>query len=185
MPKPPALAALIACGTLMAGCASTEAQNGSAAPVLAGPFKATNANVASTVTKAINSAGSSPGLASPPQVKCIHEGASESMSGHTGINCNIVYTVKEPAGINADLELIVPTAGFWKVLFSDPIFQGAYVEVKGPTTNTGGQSNIGTMFSLACDRNAASHIDWDRVEGSGLRKLCTYVPSVSGLPSAG
>jgi hypothetical protein len=165
------------------GCAA-QAQNGSVVVAPTGPFKATNANVASTVTKAIDGGNSSPGLASAPQVKCIHESAGESISGHSGINCNIVYTVKEPAGISPDMELIAPTAGFWRVLFSDPSFQGAYVEVKGPTTNEGGQSSVVTMFSLACERNAASHIDWSNVEGSGLRKLCTYTPSVGGLPSS-
>jgi hypothetical protein len=171
---------LVLISLLAAGCSNGSSPNGGADTVRS--IVVSNTTAAGAVTAAINGAGTSPGLAGAPRVRCLREGAAQSMSGRAGLNCFISYTVKKPAGINPDLELIQPTAGIWKALFSDPRFQAGYIEVRGPTTSVGGQSNISPEFSLACNRHAASQIDWNGVTGEGLRKLCVYVRLVGGLP---
>ena len=35
-----------------------------------------------------------------------------------------------------------------------------------------------------CDRDAASHIDWNNVDGKGIRILCDYQAQTQGLPPA-
>jgi len=36
------------------------------------------------------------------------------------------------------------------------------------------------LFTLTCDRNAASQIDWDNVDGNGIKTLCNYSLSPAG-----
>ena len=122
-----------------------------------------------------------PGSAKPPRVRCQREAAAESLSGHAGLNCFVLYTVKEPAGINTHLELIEPTRPISKAMFSDRRFQGGFIQVSGPTTTVGGKSGSSPLFTLACDRAANAQIDWSNVDGSGMRQLCTYVKTAKGL----
>jgi hypothetical protein len=138
----------------------------------AGPLNVTNASVAAVVTQAINGAETSPGLAKAPSVEC------------TPTHCNIAYVLKEPTGINSELELIQPTAGVYKALFSAPRFQEAEITVAGPTSSVGGKTSESALFSLTCNRAAANQIDWGNVEAKGLMTLCTYVPMASGVPKA-
>ena len=49
-------------------------------------------------------------------------------------------------------------------------------------TTIGGKSKTDLLFTLSCDRGAASQIDWNNVEGKGLRALCDYHAYVNGLP---
>jgi len=103
------------------------------------------------------------------------------MSGHAGTNCFITYTIKLPTGISASLELIDPIRPIFAGLFKAPNLQAGYIQVKGPTTSIGGKSSTSDLFSLSCDRNANSQIDWQTVTLAGLKALCTYVQSVSSL----
>jgi hypothetical protein len=133
-------------------------------------FTVSDGAVVALVKNVINNTGSSPGLQGAPQANC---------SGET--QCDIKYTVKEPTGISTDLELIQPTAQIWKGLFEDSNFQNGTIEVDGPLTSVGGISSNGPLFTLSCDRNAASQINWDNVDGNGLRTLCQYTKHVKGL----
>ena len=66
-------------------------------------------------------------------------------------------------------------------MFEDSNFQHGTIEVVGPVTSVGGKSSNGPLWTLACDRSAASQIDWDNVDAKGMRSLCTFTPLVSGL----
>lgn len=149
----------------------------------AGPFVATDAQMAAAVTDAVDSDSDSANVNGTPSAQCVQESAGNSMSGHAGINCFVTYTVKEPAGISAALELIDPTRGFFKTAFTDPSVQAVMAQVKGPTTSVGGKTSVSDLFSLACTRQAANQIDWDNVGVSGLKQLCTYSAQVGGLNS--
>ena len=74
-----------------------------------------------------------------------------------------VLTVQEPNGLVNDSELILPTRQIWKALFTDPQFQNGTITVSGPTKSVGGKSGISPLFTLPCDREAASQIDWDKL----------------------
>lgn len=101
----------------------------------------------------------------------------------TGENtCAITYTVKEPTGVSDDDELILPTRQMWKAMFTDPRFQSGTITVSGPATSVGGKSSTGVYYSLSCDQQAAQQIDWDKVDGNGLRTLCAYEPRIKGMP---
>jgi len=133
-------------------------------------FTVSNNAVVGLTTNVINNTEDSPGLNGTPTASCQGRG-----------HCQIIYTVKEPSGISTDLELIQPTAQIWKGLFEDPNFQGGTIEVKGPTTSVGGKSGNSLLFTLSCDRSAASQIDWNHVDGNGLRTLCLYNQTAKGL----
>jgi len=126
-------------------------------------FTVSGSAVSDVVTQAINNTSGSPGLNGSPQVNC---------DGET--SCNITYTVKEPTGIDSNLELVQPTRQIWKAMFEDSNFQSGRIEVDGPLTSVGGKSSTGPFFTLSCDRSAASQIDWNNVDGKGLKALCTY-----------
>jgi hypothetical protein len=72
----------------------------------------------------------------------------------------------------------------WKALFADPAFQSGTITVSGPVTSVGGKSSTDIYYSLTCDRKAAAQIDWDKVDGNGLRTLCAYSPKIKGMPGA-
>jgi hypothetical protein len=78
--------------------------------------------------------------------------------------------------------LVLPTRQVWKALFTDPQFQSGTINVSGPVTTIGGKSKTDLLYTLSCDRDAASQIDWNNVEGKGLRTLCNYHAYVKGLP---
>jgi hypothetical protein len=101
--------------------------------------------------------------------------------------CHIAYTIGEPLGGTSgmdDAEMIEPTRQIWKTLFADPQFQSGTIVVSGPVASVGGTSSIEVYFMLTCDRRAAAQIDWDKVNGNGLRTLCTYSPELKGLPGS-
>lgn len=128
-----------------------------------GSFTVSDSAVASLVSGAINKTSGSPGLHGSPQVNCTGEAS-----------CNVTYTVKDFAPF-ADLELIAPTRQIWKALFEDSNFQHGTITVKGPPMP--GVSRISALFTLSCDRNAASRINWDNVNGDHLRRRCSFTPS--------
>ena len=140
-----------------------------------GPFKATNTQMAVAVANAVDSDGDAASVKGTPTANCTH--------GSGGISCYVSYTVNEPAGISAALELIDPTRGFFKTAFSDPSVNYVSATVSGPATSVGGKTTTTPLFTLACDRNAANQIDWDNVGVSGLKALCDYTAHVSGLNS--
>jgi hypothetical protein len=138
-----------------------------------GPFTATNAQMAAAVANAVDSDGDAASVKGSPTANCTH--------GSGGISCYVSYTVNEPAGISAALELIDPTRGFFKTAFSDASVNYLSATVSGPATSVGGKTSTTPLFTLACNRNAANQIDWDNVGVSGLKTLCTYTAHVSGL----
>ena len=128
--------------------------------------------VAQAVHDAIAGAAFADKLDGSPVVNC---------SGRT--TCTISYTVKEPVGVAAladkeegtvDLKLVEPTRQVWKALFTDPQFQSGTFKVSGPVPTIGGKSDPSLYYTLTCDRDAASRIDWDKVYGTGIRTLCDY-----------
>jgi hypothetical protein len=101
--------------------------------------------------------------------------------------CQIAYTIGDPLGGTSgmdDVEMIEPTRQIWKTLFADPEFRSGTIVVSGPVTSVGGTSSTSVYFMLTCDRLASSQIDWDRVDGKGLRTECKYSPELKGLPGA-
>ena len=82
----------------------------------------------------------------------------------------------------ADLQLVEPTRQIWKALFTDPQFQSGTIRVRGPVTTIGGKAETGVYYLLTCDRDTASHIDWNNVDGKGIRTLCDYQAQTQGLP---
>jgi len=102
--------------------------------------------------------------------------------------CTISYTIEEPIGgassSKADTEMIEPTRQIWKALFTDPTFQSGTITVSGPVTSISGKPATDIYYSLTCDRRAAGRIDWDTVDGKGLRTLCSYSPKIKGMPGA-
>jgi hypothetical protein len=134
-------------------------------------FTVSDAAVAKLVTNVINNNGNSPGLAKPPSANCTANGSQ----------CSIRYTIKEPAGISAGLELIDPTAQIWKGLFEDSRFQSGVITVLGPLTSVGGQSSAGPLFTLGCNRADDSQIDWNTVDAHGIQTICQFSQLVSSL----
>jgi hypothetical protein len=96
--------------------------------------------------------------------------------------CTIAYTVQKSAGYDSDRELLYPTRQIWKALFTDPHFQSGTMNISGPVTTVGGKSETALLLTVTCDRNAASQIDWDKVDGDGLRTLCGFQAHVAGFP---
>jgi hypothetical protein len=154
-----AVLALLVGALVLAGCSGTE---GVKAPA---SFTASNESVSQLTTEAINE-GSSPGLAKPPSVDC--------SSGE----CSIRYVLKEPTGVSFNGELMEPTRQIWKALFEDPTLKAAKITVEGPLVSVGGQKSNGPIYSLECTREDASQINWDAVEGDGMKKLCDYHKAV-------
>jgi hypothetical protein len=102
--------------------------------------------------------------------------------------CTISYTLQAPnnALVNThvyaeDEQIILPTRQMWKAMFTDPQFQSGTITVSGPVNTLGGKTETSIYYTLTCDRSAASQIDWNNVDGNGLRKLCSYVPQTDGL----
>ena len=129
-------------------------------------FTVSNAAVSAVVTQAVNHTASSPGLNGSPIVDCSGESS-----------CYITYTVKKRAGINNDIELL-GTRQIWKALFEDSKFQIATLEVDAPVTSAlaaAGLRNL--LFTLVCQRSAASQIDWSKVDVKGLKTRCRYATS--------
>jgi hypothetical protein len=121
------------------------------------------------------------------------DSAATKLDGPASANCDsqktctISYTIEEPIGgasSKADTEMIEPTRQIWKALFADPTFQSGTITVSGPVISIGGKPATDVYYSLTCDRRAAGRIDWDKVDGEGLRALCAYSPKIKGMPGA-
>jgi serine/threonine-protein kinase len=71
-------------------------------------------------------------------------------------------------------------------MFTDPQFQNGTITVSGPVKTTRGKETKETsvLFTLSCDRGAASQIDWNNVDAKGLTTLCNYTRQVE-LPFTG
>lgn len=113
-------------------------------------------------------------------------GLNGGLSGHPETTCangfcSIRYALKEPGGIDTDVELLEPQRPIWKALFADPRFTRGSIEVDGPLSSVGGKRSVGAYLTLSCDRAASNQIDWDNVDGKGLRTLCTYTPMAKGV----
>lgn len=134
-------------------------------------FTVSDGSVAGLVKNVINNNSDSPGLAHPPTIDCTSSGS----------HCVIDYTLKQPAGISAGDELIVPTAQIWKGLFEDPRFNSALITVSGPLVSQGGKSSTGAAFTLSCDRSDADLIDWDTVDAHGIQSICTFHQLIRSL----
>lgn len=102
--------------------------------------------------------------------------------------CTIGYTVQEAIGAIfhkehvADEQLILPTAQMWKAMFNDAQFQHGTITVKGPVNTVAGKTETATYFTVSCDRAVASKINWNMVDGHGIRTHCDYEPQTQGLP---
>jgi hypothetical protein len=128
-------------------------------------------SVATVVHDAIAGDRDAAQLSGSPLVKC---GGYE--------NCTITYTVQKSAGLNSDTDLLYPTRQIWKALFTDPQFRNGTINISGPVTTVGGKSETAPLLTLTCDRNAASQIDWDKVDGNGFRTMCNFQAHSAGLP---
>jgi hypothetical protein len=170
------LGMLVAVGILLYACVSSSGgSHPYAAPT---SFTVSNDAVAQVVHDAIAGDSTATKMDGSPVVNC---------TGET--TCTIAYRVQEPAGAlwgskddAADMQLVMPTRQMWKALFADPQFQSGTVSVSGPVTTIGGKSKTDVFYTLSCDRDAASQIDWNNVDGKGLRTLCNYQAQVQGLP---
>jgi hypothetical protein len=161
-----ALAALIIVGILLYACIGTSGDSQT--------YAVSNDVVAQVVHDAIAGDHSATPLNGSPVVDCTGER-----------NCTIAYTVQQPMGglwEKADPQLVEPTRQIWKALFTDPQFQSGTIKVRGPVTTIGGKAETGAYYLLTCDRDAASHIDWNNVDGKGIRILCDYQAQTRELP---
>jgi hypothetical protein len=164
-----ALARLVIVGILLYSCVSTTGDFHM--------YAVSNDAVARVVHDALAGDHDATPLNGSPVVDCTGER-----------NCTIGYTVQQPMGGlrdqdgGADLQLVKPTRQIWKALFTDPQFQSGTIRVRGPVTTIGGKAQTGAYYLLTCDRDSASHIDWNNVDGKGIRNLCDYQAQTQGLP---
>lgn len=112
-----------------------------------------------------------------------HEDGKPTVDCLGETRCTIAYTVQQPVGFLNEVELILPTRQIWKAMFTDPRFQNGTITVSGPATTVRGRETS-VLFTLSCDRGAASQIDWNNVDGKGLKTLCNYTRQVE-LPFTG
>ena len=172
IPKRIMAAMLVTVGILLYACVSPSGGSHT--------YAVSNDAVSRVVHDAIAGDHSATPLNGSPVVDCTGER-----------NCTIAYTVQRPLGGPwdkedkegvADLQLVEPTRQIWKALFTDPQFQSGTIRVRGPITTIGGKAETGAYYLLTCDRDAASHIDWNNVDGKGIRTLCDYQAQTRGLP---
>jgi hypothetical protein len=168
------LGVLVIAGVLLYACVSCSGDSHTySAPT---SFTVSNDAVAKLIQDTVAGAQFATNIDGSPEVNCTGETA-----------CTIAYKVQKTAGglwgdTALDHQLIEPTRQIWKALFTDSHFQSGTITVSGPVTTVGGKSETSTYYTLACDRSAASQIDWDKVEGKGMRMLCNYVAQTQGLP---
>jgi hypothetical protein len=152
----------------LAGCSSGRTYSAPAT------FTATDESVAKLAQQAVDADSVATKMDGPASANC-----------DTQKTCTISYTIEEPIGgasSKADTEMIEPTRQIWKALFADPTFQSGTITVSGPVTAIGGKPATDIYFSLTCDRRAAGKIDWDTIDGKGLRMRCSYSPKIKGMP---
>lgn len=166
---PAAMSIAVAVSALV-GCSSGRTYS---APTT---FTVTDAAVAKLTQQAVDADSVATKLDGPASANCDSQKT-----------CTISYTIEEPiagASSKADTEMIEPTRQIWKALFTDPTFQSGTITVSGPVTSIGGKPATDIYFSLTCDRRAAGRIDWDTIDGKGLRTKCSYSPKIKGMPGA-
>jgi hypothetical protein len=136
-------------------------------------FAVTNDSVTKVVEQAIAADKEATQLDGPASAHC-----------NTAKTCQIAYTIEEPLGETSGMDgiMIQPTRQIWKTLFADPQFTSGTITVSGPVVSVGGTSSTGVYFTLTCDRHAEAQINWDRVDGNGLRTFCVYSPELKDLP---
>jgi len=164
----PAAVCIAVAGSALVGCSSGRTYS---APT---PFTVTDAAVGKLVQQAVDADSVATKLDGPASANC-----------DTQKTCTISYTIEEPVGgasSKADTEMIEPTRQIWKALFTDPSFQSGTITVSGPVTSIGAKPSTDVYYSLTCDRRAAAQINWDTVDGKGLRTLCAYAPKIKGMP---
>ncbi len=93
-------------------------------------------------------------------------------------DCTIQYVADTPA-FSPEEELLRAQRPIWKALFSDPRFRRGRIMVYGPTTDAGGKEDVSQVMLVVCDREAHRQIDWDNVDGDGIKAICEYTPRVS------
>lgn len=92
-------------------------------------------------------------------------------------DCTIQY-VADMAVSSPEEELLRAQRPIWKTLFSDPRFRRGRIMVYGPTTDAGGKEDVSQVMLVVCDRKAHRQIDWDNVDGDGIKAICEYTPRV-------
>jgi hypothetical protein len=162
------LSATAAAVIVASGCSTTDYS----APA---SFTVSNDAVAHVVQQALARTTFATHEDGPPTVDCLGE-----------TRCTIAYTVQEPVGFIKEVELILPTRQIWKAMFTDPQFQNGTITVSGPVKTMRGKETKETsvLFTLSCDRGAASQIDWNNIDAKGLKTLCNYTRQVE-LPFTG
>ncbi|MGO9101112.1 MAG: hypothetical protein ACLP9Y_17360, partial [Mycobacterium sp.] len=160
------LSAAVAAVIVVAGCSTARDYS---APT---SFTVSNDTVADVVQQALTRTSYATRGDGPPTVDC---------SGKT--RCTIAYTVQEPVGWINDVELMLPTRQIWKAMFADPQFQNGTITVSGPVKTMRGKETS-VLFTLSCDRRAASQIDWNNVDAKSLKTVCNYTQQVE-LPFTG
>jgi DNA-binding beta-propeller fold protein YncE len=163
------LAATAAAVIVASGCSTTPDYSAPAS------FTVSNDAVAHVVQQALTRTTYATHEDGTPTVDCSHQ-----------TRCTIAYTVQEPVGFLNEVELILPTRQIWKAMFTDPQFQNGTITVSGPVKTTRGKETKETsvLFTLSCDRGAASKIDWNNAAASDLTTLCNYTRQVE-LPFTG
>jgi hypothetical protein len=159
------LAAAIIVVTVAAGCSTPSRDNTSdvvAASDMAG-FTVSRAAVIRVVQDALADAITPAKLNGLPVVTCSGEKT-----------CAIAYTVMKATGIGRDIELIQPTRQIWKALFLDARFDSGIITVSGPVITDDGNVQISQLFTLRCNRDVGSAVDWKLVSGLVIRRVCDY-----------
>jgi sugar lactone lactonase YvrE len=160
------LSATAAAVIVASGCSTTADYSAPAS------FTVSNDAVAHVVQQALTRTTFAAREDGRPKVDCLGE-----------TRCTIAYTVQPPVGFLSDVELVLPTRQMWKAMFTDPQFQNGTITVSSPVkTKRGNDTQV--LFTLSCDRGAASQIDWNNVDAKGLLALCNYTRQVE-LPFTG
>ena len=160
------LSATAAAVVVASGCSTTHDYSAPAS------FTVSNDAVAHVVQQALTRTTFATREDGRPTVNCLGE-----------TRCTIAYTVQEPVGFLNEVELILPTRQIWKAMFTDPQFQNGTIMVSGPVKTMRGKETP-VLFTLSCDRGAASQIDWNNVGAKDLQNLCNYTRQVE-LPFTG
>ncbi len=160
------LSATVAAVIVASGCSTTPDYSAPAS------FTVSNDAVAHVVQQALTRTTFAAHENGPPTVDCLGEAS-----------CTIAYSVQEPVGWINEVELLLPTRQIWKAMFTDPQFQNGTITVRGPVKTMRGKETS-VLFTLSCDRGAASQIDWNNVDSKGLKTLCNYTQQVE-LPFTG
>jgi hypothetical protein len=104
-----------------------------------------------------------------------HDTAPEvSCFGQT--NCGVTYKIEGEAGLpNFEYTLVEEQAPVWEAMFSNPKFQGGFIQLEAAVQSAGGKElGIQPILRVRCDRAADREIDWQNIELEGLKQLCRW-----------